>query len=599
MPMLRYSRLAKITQLINSNLNLHSVLEHVVDAISEEIVQCNSVGIYLPQDDGTFRGYVGKPEYMGGMSLDQMIIDPAVDRLAAEIIETRQSIYIPDTWVDPRPDPRPVQLFQIRSILGLPIIYDEQLYGLVFLFDSGTPMNLSKEEIQAVDAYLNMAAVAIHNAGLLNRKQTLLTEMQLLLNATRALAHCTTTDEVLETCFHYLGQVIDNFNIGVYLHNPVQKRFQPSKLDCRSDWSAQTWEIFHKNINFNYEQNRLFSEVIYTKSFIQIPDIDMDPRPNHDACRKYGIKGLFLLPLVATGEVLGTLSIASFEKIRTYTDAQIQVAQSIADATATALSNAIRMEELELIVRARTAELRERNGMLEQVVQELKSLDQVKNDFIASASHELRTPITTVKGSVELLKTGALGDLNHEQKELVDMAELGVQRLLHQINDLLDFSKLDNSSFSANKIRTNYVDVVDRTLEFVAPLFTKKGQILSKQIHPVPQLLIDPVRIEQLLLNLLTNACKFTPERGSISISVEDTDEGVLTCIEDTGVGIPAGSLGKIFDRFYQVPSSDEHFSGTGLGLSIAKQLVELHRGKLWAESELGKGSRFCFLLPL
>lgn len=595
----RYSRLAKITQLINSNLELKAVLEHVVTAISEEVIQCNSVGIYWPQEDGTFRGYVGKPNHINGITLDQMVVDPQYDRLAAEIINSKRSIYIPDTSIDSRPDPRPVELFQIKSILGLPIAYEDELFGLVFLFDYGTPMDLTQEEIESVEAYVNMAAVAIRNSYLFNRKQALLAEKQLLLDATRELARCSTTEEVLATSFRCLGQAVDNINIGVHLNDAIGKRFRPAKLNAASDWSEQDWKRVHGKIQLNYEKDLLFQEVIQTKQAILIPDVEQDPRPNHEACRNFGIKGIFMIPLVATGEVLGTMAVVSLHEVRAYTETEMQLAQSIVDATATALANVIRMEQLELIVRARTAELRERNGMLEQVVEELKSLDQMKNDFIASVSHELRTPITTVKGSVELLKMGVLGPLHPEQQELVDMADQGISRLLLRVNDMLDVSKIQSGYFTIRRVETDYAELINRTMEIATPLFTKKGQTLSRNVSPVPRLPIDPERIEQVVLNLLTNASKFTPDNGNISIQVEDTEKGVLTCIEDTGIGIPADSLEKIFDRFYQVEHSSGHqHSGTGLGLSIAKQIIELHGGELWAESELNRGSRFYFLLP-
>src|SRR4051812_21730552 len=148
----RYSRLAHLTKLINTKLELREVLEHVTAAISEEIVQCDSVGIYLPQADGSFRGFVGKPEVINGMTLDMHVVDTDYDLLAKEVIETQKTIYIPDTSKDKRPDPRAVEGFKIKSLLALPISYENKLYGLVFLFDYGIPMNLTEEEIQTVEA---------------------------------------------------------------------------------------------------------------------------------------------------------------------------------------------------------------------------------------------------------------------------------------------------------------------------------------------------------------------------------------------------------------------------------------------------------------
>ncbi|MDP4156339.1 MAG: GAF domain-containing protein, partial [Bacillota bacterium] len=181
----RYSRLANITKLINSNLELREVLNHVTTAISEEIVQCSAVGIFLPMGDGTFRGYVGKPETMNGMTLDSQVIDPETDLLAREVINKKKTIYIPDTSKDNRPNSESIHSFRIKSILSLPISFEEELYGLVFLFNYGTVMHLTELEIQSVEAYVNMAAVAIRNANYLKQKENLILEKQLLLDVTR------------------------------------------------------------------------------------------------------------------------------------------------------------------------------------------------------------------------------------------------------------------------------------------------------------------------------------------------------------------------------------------------------------------------------
>jgi GAF domain-containing protein len=364
----RYARLAKISQLINSNLDLRSLLEAVATAISEEVVQCSSTGIYLPQPDGTFRGYVGKPDHINGITLDQMVVDPQTDLLARDIILTRKSIYIPDTSKDCRPDPRPIELFKISSLLGLPISYGEELFGIVFLFDYGTPMNLSETEIQTVEAYVNMAAVAIHNINQFQAIQSLLKEKQLLLDVTSELSLCSTTGKILDTCFRYVGRVLGNTNIGVHLCDSIGSTFRPARLSQSSDWTEEQWRKTHSKIKLDYEKDLLFQEVIRTKKYVCIPDVDQDPRPNHEACHKFGIKGVFMLPLVATGQVLGTIAVVSLGEVRAYKEVDMLLAQTIVDVTATALSNAIQLEQLELIINDRTKELRENHRILELIL---------------------------------------------------------------------------------------------------------------------------------------------------------------------------------------------------------------------------------------
>lgn len=383
----RYSRLANITKMINMKLDLREVLQHVTTAISEEIVQCDSVGIYLPQEDGSFRGYVGKPEVINGWTLDMHVIDTEMDRLAKEVIESKTTIYIPDTSKDHRPDPRAVETFKIKSLLGLPISFEQELFGLVFLFDYGIPMNLTDAEIQTVEAYVNMAAVAIQNANNLTYKENLIAEKQLLLEVSRELSMCSTMQESLDKCFFYLGKVLGNNNIGVHFLDPIaEKKIKPAKLSKNSDWSEEDWLKTHSKIEFDQNNDPLTKEIIETKKAILIPDVFADGRPNHEVCRNFGIKGLLMIPLVSMGEVLGQISVVNLnEKEIIYTETELQLAQSIVDTTASTLSNLIYMEKQEVIIEERTSEIKIKNKKLETVVTKLQQLSRERELILNSA----------------------------------------------------------------------------------------------------------------------------------------------------------------------------------------------------------------------
>lgn len=414
----RYSRLAHITKMINTKLELRELLEHVITAISEEIVQCDSVGIYLPEENGDFRGFVGKPKYINGMTLDMHVVDMEYDRLAKEVVETKKSIYIPDTSIDNRPDPRAVAGFQIKSLLGLPIMYENELFGLVFLFDYGIPMNLTEEEIQSVEAYVNMAGVAIRNAQNLNRKEDLLTEKQLLLDFTRELSMCAAMPEVLEKCFSYVGTVLNNSNVGVHLLEPsVEKKIKPANLSKDSDWSEDDWLETHEKAKIDTSNDKVFLEVIQTKKPLLIPNVYEDDRPNHEICRNFGINGMFMVPLVTMGKVLGALAVVELEKEKLYfREADIQLAQSIADATASTLSNLIYMEKQEKLIETRTSELTSKNLELERVVGELGNLSREKELILNSAGEgifglDLHGDITFCNPASELMLGYASGEL--------------------------------------------------------------------------------------------------------------------------------------------------------------------------------------------
>ncbi|MBH0231680.1 EAL domain-containing protein [Halobacillus yeomjeoni] len=383
----RYSRLAQITKLINTKLDLQEVLEHVVTAISEEIMRCDSVGIYLPQEDGTYRGYVGKPSTINGMSLDMHVVDPEMDQLTKEVIETKEAIYIPDTSKDDRPDQRAVQAFKIQSLLVAPIAQDDEIYGLAYLFDYGTPMNLTLSEIESVKAYVNMAAVAIRNANNLVRKEDLIEQKQLLLNVTRDLSLCSSLPEALDRCYFYLGKVLDNYNIGAHFVDPIaESKITTGTLSKNSDWTEEEWKKTHEDLKVDHTKDEVFQEILKSKQSIMIPDVYEDSRTNHELCEHFGIQALYMIPLVAVGEVLGAIAIVNLEeKGLNYSKTAIQLAESIVDATAPVLFNLIYMEKQDLIINQRTSEIREKNNELEKVITELKQMSHEKELILNSA----------------------------------------------------------------------------------------------------------------------------------------------------------------------------------------------------------------------
>ena len=385
----RYSRLAHITKLINTNLELRPLLEQVVMAISEEVMRCDSVGIYLPQEDGRFRGYVGKPEVINGMTLDMHVVDTDYDLLAKEVIETQQTIYIPDTANDPRPDPRAVAGFGIKSLLALPISYEGELYGLVFLFDYGIPMELTTNEIQTVEAYVNMAGVAIRNVNNLKRKESLLSEKQMLLDLTRDLSMSSLMPEVMEICLYYTGKVLNNDNIGVHLLDPVAgTKLKPSHLSAESEWDEEEWLERHKEMGFDPSTDPAFEAVMRSKKPLYILDVEKDNRVNQEMCKAFGIERMLILPFVTMGEMLGAMVLVSFDKTEAvFSESHIDLAQSIAEATASTLSNLLYMEKQEMLIQERTSEIRVKNIELKQVIAQLKSLGR-ENELVLSSVEE-------------------------------------------------------------------------------------------------------------------------------------------------------------------------------------------------------------------
>jgi signal transduction histidine kinase len=321
-----------------------------------------------------------------------------------------------------------------------------------------------------------------------------------------------------------------------------------------------------------------------------------DPRPNHAACRTFGIASMLLIPLVTKGQIFGAVAIISVGQKRVFTQSEIELCQSIADVTATALSNALYAEYLDAAVKERTAELQQANFKLEGLVKELEHLNQMKNDFIASISHELRTPITAIKGTIDIFKKGIVGKLNPAQEELIDMSDKAVRRLLNQVNEFLDFAKLENGNFELALEKVNIQEVIKEAVHIMEPLIDKKKQTLVTEINVGGPVTLDRQRILQVLLNLLSNSNKFTPDKGTIRIKSFVENSRLVVEVHDNGIGIPEDKQKYIFTKFFQV---NNQLSGTGLGLAISKKLVEHHGGEIGFESEEDKGTIFRFVLPI
>lgn len=226
----------------------------------------------------------------------------------------------------------------------------------------------------------------------------------------------------------------------------------------------------------------------------------------------------------------------------------------------------------------------------------LRELDRIKSEFISNVSHELRTPLHSIKGFTKLMLEGKVPDPNI-QKEFLTIIEKDSKRLGTLIDSLLDMSRLESGRFEVRKQLLSIKDIIHDALESFYSLAEEKSIILSKKIPAeLPQVEADRERLRQVMTNLLSNAIKFSPDDGSIMVKAEGRNSELLVQVIDHGNGIPEEAIPHVFDRFYQVESSmTRSTGGSGLGLYISKQIIEAHGGRIWVESELGKGSTFCF----
>jgi two-component system sensor histidine kinase/response regulator len=245
--------------------------------------------------------------------------------------------------------------------------------------------------------------------------------------------------------------------------------------------------------------------------------------------------------------------------------------------------------------------VQERTADLQNALSKLSEVNQLKSNFISNISHELRTPLTHMKGYLDLLADASLGPLTPVQQEAIEVLLRAETRLEGLIDDLIRFSLAVRGEFTLHPVPVSPNDLIKTTITRAQKLAKARKVSLKAELQEgLPILMVDNEKITWVILQLLDNAIKFTPQGGYVIINAWAGDSGVTVSVEDTGIGIPAARLQEIFEPFHQLDSSDtRHYGGTGLGLALVRRILEAHGSLIKVESEVGCGSRFEFTLPV
>jgi signal transduction histidine kinase len=266
-------------------------------------------------------------------------------------------------------------------------------------------------------------------------------------------------------------------------------------------------------------------------------------------------------------------------------------------------------KDLELQVAKRTEELEQKTEELEQANIQLKKFDELKSTFLANMSHELRTPLNSILGYTDLLLDRVDGDITDEQEKSLAKVHRNAKHLLKLINDVLDISRIESGRMELDLKPVDVKELIGETVSTLDPLINRKGLALEAVFDEgLPLAHADPDRVRQVVTNLVDNAIKFTSE-GRITVRARASEMGlekdkrpkfVEVCISDTGIGIRRRDLNRLFDKFRPLDTpGTSQYKGAGLGLSICKGLIEMQEGEIWVKSKYGKGSTFCFTLPV
>jgi signal transduction histidine kinase len=359
---------------------------------------------------------------------------------------------------------------------------------------------------------------------------------------------------------------------------------------------------------------------------VEMDLIEADPRflKIKEKARQYfgDVQGKLAVPLTHDAKLLGIINLGPKKNLKPYTGLDLDFLSHLKIEASIAFSNALLFDdvrkmseelkqwaaELERKVDARTKELAESKQEVEKAYAKLKELDAIKTQFFANVSHELRTPLTLIMAPIESMLKGEIGELAPTQQGHVQIMHQNSLRLLKMINTLLDLAKIDAGKMQLALDQVNLTEFIKGIVASVSPMAEKKQIRLSFVGNGLPDVVCDKEKVERVLLNLVFNSLKFTEPGGAVTVRCgkarPDEAAGQPDCVAvsvtDTGIGFPKEYRTRIFERFSQVDASaSRKYEGSGIGLSLAKELVELHSGRIWAESEPGKGTVMTFTLPM
>jgi signal transduction histidine kinase len=295
-----------------------------------------------------------------------------------------------------------------------------------------------------------------------------------------------------------------------------------------------------------------------------------------------GFKSAIVLPLISRDRVLGVMWLYTTDRKEHFDDNDRRRAIALSDQAASVIDNARIFKELEASY------------------EKLKDLDRTKMEFFTLISHELRNPLAIIKGYTELLYDGTLGPVNGKQSEKLARIRENVDKLADMVGKMSEISSLESRNYKVDRALVSLGDMVGELAETMGFLFKNKHIELEVDMpESLPLVEVDRRKMEQVMVNLLNNALKYTPDGGTVKVAARDRGDDILVSVSDTGIGIPQKDLDKIFSGFYHSGYKLSYeYKGPGLGLAISRKIIEGHGGHIWAKSEVGKGSTFFFTIP-
>jgi signal transduction histidine kinase len=511
-----------------------------------------------------------------------------VDRGSAmgRALQMRSVVQIPDVVEDPAYAFKgELQTMGFRSLLVVPMLRKDEPIGAIAVGrrERGAFPN---EQVALLQTFADQAVIAIENVRLFKELEARTAAL------TRSVEQLTALGEV--------GRAVSStLDLETVLSTIVSRAVQLSGLDggVVFEYDERSEEFVQRAMTDTGEAlaearrtarirkgEGVLGRTAITLEPVQVADIAMPGVYEgrlRDILIDSGIRAILAVPMVREGHLIGCLGVTRNHP-GDFQAETIELLRTFATQSALAIQNARLFREIE------------------QKSRELEAASRHKSEFLANMSHELRTPLNAVIGFSEVLSERMFGELNEKQEEYLKDIYSSGQHLLSLINDILDLSKIEAGRMELEVADFSLPAAIDNALTLVRERASRRRIVLGRVIdEPVGMIRGDERKVKQVLLNLLSNALKFTPEGGRIDVRAAMTEGVAEVSVADTGVGIAPEDQEAIFEEFRQVGTADKKVEGTGLGLALSRKFIELHGGRIWVESEVGEGSTFSFRLPM